>query len=386
MDNRENNLLLVANWDSGTEYAWWLMESFWLLLGQNHSGSGKEVHLTYPSVSTVPMKISQSEIQIHQLDFKRNDLISLYKQCKFIRQKLIGTIYFTDYPSYSIKYLLFRLIGVSYIITHEHVPGTRSQPTGVKSLFKKTIHGTPLVCASGLIATTEYVRHRLISITCMPEEKCFCAPNGLPARKNIQPADLRKLHGIPIDRKIMVTTGRASKYKGIDFALVVIGNLINTQKRKDIHYIFCGDGPDLESFQTTAKNLGICEYVTFTGQLTSVPQYLEACDIAIHPSKGEVGYSLSILEYMQAGLPVVVPDNPSVCGATIDGVTGYIYRENNIEDAADKIALFLDSPKSILIMGEQAKTEVSQNYQLSNTHTELLKAFTTITKKKKSID
>ena len=34
IDEKKNYfLLLIANWEPGTGYAWWLMESFWLLLG-----------------------------------------------------------------------------------------------------------------------------------------------------------------------------------------------------------------------------------------------------------------------------------------------------------------------------------------------------------------
>ena len=108
MKNKNYSLLLVANWDSGTEYAWWLMESFWLLLGQHYSDKEKEVYLVYPSISTIPKKISESQIVVEQLNFRKNDLVSLFRQYRFIRQHKIGTIYFSDYSSCNLKYLIFR--------------------------------------------------------------------------------------------------------------------------------------------------------------------------------------------------------------------------------------------------------------------------------------
>lgn len=379
MKSKNHSLLLVANWDSGTEYAWWLIESFWLLLGQYYSDKEKEVYLVYPSISTIPKKISESQIVVGQLDFRKSDLVSLFRQYRFIRQHRIGAIYFSDYSSCNLKYLIFRLAGVRHIIVHEHVPGTRDIPGKTKLLVKKWMHRMPLICASGLIAATEYVRRRHIKVNGMPEEKCYCASNGLPEPLVVQPVDVCGEFGIPENRKIMVTTGRATKYKGVDFALAILAKLVNEQKRQDIHYLFCGDGPDLGLFKSTAKNLGIEGYVTFTGQLDTVFPYLASCDFAIHPSKGEVGYSLSILEYMQAGLPVIVPDNPSVCGATLDGVNGYIYRENDLSDAADKVTQLLSNPELIDTLGMRAKQIVFEKYRLSNTHDQLLQAVSAIT-------
>lgn len=379
MKSKNYSLLLVANWDSDTEYAWWLMESFWLLLAQHYSDMEKEVYLVYPGISTIPEKISESPIVVEQLDFKKKDLVSLFRQYRFIRKNRIGTIYFSDYPSCNLKYLIFRLAGVKHIIVHEHVPGIRGIPGKSRLLIKKWIHRMPLICASGLIAATEYVRRRHIEVNGMPEEKCYCASNGLPEPSVAQAVDLHREFGIAENKKIMVTTGRAAKYKGIDFALALLAKLVKKQQRQDIHYLFCGDGPDLEAFKSTAKSLGIEGFVTFSGQLDTVFPYLVSCDFAIHPSRGEVGYSLSILEYMQAGLPVIVPDNPSVCGATLDGVNGYIYKEHDLLDATEKVVQLLNSAELINTMGGQAKQLVSDKYRLSDTHDQLLQAVAAIT-------
>lgn len=374
MKNKNHSLLLVANWSSGTEYAWWLMESFWLLLGEHYSDELRKVYLAYPDISTIPKAISGSALIVKKMSFKEKDVFSLLRQCKFIRKHRVGTIYFSDYPSCSMRYLFYRLSGVKHIIVHDHTPGIRDAPGKLKMMIKKIEHRIPLICASGLIAATEYVRRRHIEINRMPEHKCFCAPNGLPKCPDVHQVDLFKEYGIPENRKIMITTGRASKYKGIDFALCIVEQLVNKQQRKDIHYLFCGDGPDLELFKSMAKNLCIEDYVTFSGQIDTVFAYLKSCDFAIHPSKGEVGYSLSILEYMQAGLPVIVPDNPSVCGATIDATNGYIYKENDLSDAAAKVLILLDHPEICDTMGTAAKKLVLEKYKLSNTQNQLLQS------------
>ncbi len=178
----------------------------------------------------------------------------------------------------------------------------------------------------------------------------------------------------------MVTTGRASHYKGVDFALEVLAILVNNGNRRDVHYLFCGDGPNIDEFRRLANRLNIQDYVTFTGYISHVYSHLLACDFAIHPSKGEVGYSLSILEYMQAGLPVIVPDNPSVCGASVSGINGFVYKEGCTLDAADKVIELLDDPILVERMGEQARQYVQETHRLEVTHQRLLNAVIAIEK------
>ena len=69
---------------------------------------------------------------------------------------------------------------------------------------------------------------------------------------------------------------------------------------------------------------------------------LSSCDIGIQGSKGEVGYSLSILEFMSAGLATLVPDRPSTTLATAHMVTGLVYRPEDVPSAASHIERLID--------------------------------------------
>jgi len=381
MNKKPRALLLVANWDSGTGYAWWLMKSFWLLLSDYYSTRRGLVFLAYPSISVVPEDIESSEIIVKQMSFNDSSLASLWGQCRFIRKHNIETIYFSDHSSCSLKYLLFHLIGVQHIIVHDHTPGVRSVPGKIKKILKTALRHVPLICVDGLIAVSKYVKKRHIEVTCMPRGRCYCAENGLPDMPDVKALDIVKEFGVPANRRVMVTTGRASVYKGIDFSLAVLSALIHEHGRGDVHYLFCGDGSDLDVLKKRAIELDVEEYVTFTGRVQSVYPYLKACDFAIHPSKGEVGYSLSILEYMQAGLPVIVPDNPSVCGETANEVTGYIYREGDVADAANKVIELLNAPELMTSMGLAAEDVASKKHKLSDTHSQLLRAIVDIMSK-----
>mgnify|MGYP000601480377 CR=1 FL=1 len=132
---------------------------------------------------------------------------------------------------------------------------------------------------------------------------------------------------------------------------------------------------DLEHFKEQAKTLNITEHVSMPGRVNNVAQILPACAFAVHPSKGEVGYSLSILEYMRAGLPVIVPGNPSVCGATIDNETGLLYQDECKYSCVESIKKLLTNSDQRRSMGLASSKQQASKYNLENCHNQLIIAF-----------
>ena len=79
------------------------------------------------------------------------------------------------------------------------------------------------------------------------------------------------------------------------------------EKGVDARVVFVGDGPAREEFERMADSLGVGEYVSFTGLLSSaseVRQKLIDSDIMVFPTKGE-GLPRAVIEAMAVGLPVL---------------------------------------------------------------------------------
>jgi glycosyltransferase involved in cell wall biosynthesis len=363
--NKKNGLLMAANWESGVGYAWWLMESFWKVLAEHHDGHSV---IAYPKITTTPAAIAECPARTAEINFTTTG--SLVKQCRFVRANAIKTIYLTDQPTWHWRYAVWRIAGVRRIVTHDHTPGLRTAPKGIKRWIKAAIQRLPWITVNLAIGATDFVRQRLIDVACVPEHKTASAPNGLPSI-SVDAIDVRAEFGIAADRLILVSTGRAAPIKNIDFALRLIA-LVD-----GVHFLHIGDGPDLPRLQAIADTLGITDRVTWAGKRSDVPAILAGCDIAIQPSRGEVGYSLSMLEYMRAGLPVLAPDNKSVSGCVEDGVTGLIYRENCAESAMEKLMTLTIIPNLRRPMGERGAKRVAEHFSLLNTHLALISAMLT---------
>ena len=370
--------LLVANWDSGVGYAWWLMESFWATLARAYSPSHR-VLVAFPSISTLSPEVTSAPLEAVEQDFAARGPAALWRQIRFLRAHRIRVLYLSDRGTVSRRYLAFRLLGgVRLIVTHDHTPGLRTPPSGLKKAAKALLNRVPGLAVDGAIGATEFARERLIHVARMPPERCFAAPNGLPPEgADTTRTDVRDEFGFAPEQKILVMTGRAHRYKNVEFVFEVLARLTSAEQA-GLRFLFLGDGPDLEHFRQRAAALNLAPLCTFAGRRSDVPAILRGCDLAIHPSRGEVGYSLSILESMRAGLPVLVPDNPSVCAATRDGETGLVYREGDPDDALRALRRLLRDPAATRRIGEAARNEVITRYRLEDTHRALLAAFQAI--------
>lgn len=73
----------------------------------------------------------------------------------------------------------------------------------------------------------------------------------------------------------------------------------------DARVVFVGDGPARPKFEKMAQDMGVDNYVNFTGLLSSpleVRKYLVDADLMIFPTKGE-GLPRTVIESMAVGLP-----------------------------------------------------------------------------------
>ena len=366
-------ILLVANYASDVGYAWWLMESFWIHINKLYTDQNT-VFLCYPRVNKIPDSIKNTSIATRELNFSTSKS-SLLRQIQFIKKHKIDCIYYSDQPMLHWRYAIFRCFGVRKIIVHDHTPGMRTRPTGIKKLLKTLVMRAPLITADAYIGATPFIQSRGETVGCIPKYKCFNAPNGIPSDQPDSKANVHEIFNIPITRQVMIATGRAHSVKGIDFALRCLAKIVLQDKESSLHFLFCGDGPLLDELKNLSRELNIESHVTFAGKRQDVKNILPHCNFAFHPSKAEVGYSLSILEYMRAKLPVVVSDDPSVCGATIHNETGLIYKENHLDAACEAIKKLVKNKEATEIMGLHAERLLIQSYKIEDTHSALADIF-----------
>jgi len=109
------------------------------------------------------------------------------------------------------------------------------------------------------------------------------------------------------DDKVLISIGRLAAEKNWETLLRAAAQVYT--QHSAMRLVLIGDGPDKQTLELLAAELGIAECVTFTGQVPfdEIPAYLKAADLFVFASVTET-QGLVTIEAMAAGLPVVAVD------------------------------------------------------------------------------
>lgn len=373
------NILMVSNYPSDTSYAWWLMENFWITMSQRSRRMGGKAYLAYPKITCLSQEIDDSPAIPVELHIPWNNVEEKEKVKRFIIKNNITILYFTDKPYFSFLYIRLRLWGVRNIIIHDHTPGDRLPVGGLRGALKATRNKISWPTADYILCVSKLMRQRNIATARLPANKCIVVQNGIKpvVCARINNAALRESLDLRSKSILVVTTGRAHPYKRFDFIIRCAEIINNKAPDLDVIFLLVGDGPNMPELCEMVKRLNLERIVLLLGFRNDVRDLLCISDIALHAALGE-GFSLSIIEYMSAGLPVLVPDIPSVCQATKHDDTGIIYPKDDAEIVVSHLLTLAKDTKRRLRMGASAKTVANYKYNLNKCTNEFISVIDSI--------
>lgn len=141
-----------------------------------------------------------------------------------------------------------------------------------------------------------------------------------------QRAQIREQYHIPQDATVACFVGRLGREKSVDVLLRFWAQEMKPQD--NMRLLIIGDGPEKELLEQLAQQLGITDTVVFTGKVLhpDLPPYVHTCDIYVTASLSDTN-SISMLEGMAGGLPVLQLYDELNADQVTDGVNGYMFRD-----------------------------------------------------------
>ena len=162
---------------------------------------------------------------------------------------------------------------------------------------------------------------RDVSVVPNPVELDIFLPENIDEDKK---AKFREKYNISEDDTLLCFCGRLGREKSVDVLLDYWAKTIKPEDHCKLMII--GDGPSREELEQQAHELGIDNMVTFTGKVMhdELPPYYACCDLYVTASLSDTN-SISMLEAMATGLPVLQRFDKLNEGQVRDGVNGYIF-------------------------------------------------------------
>jgi glycosyltransferase involved in cell wall biosynthesis len=196
------------------------------------------------------------------------------------------------------------------VVFTEHGRLSDAPPSRKRRLVNPLIGRLP----SAVYAVSADLREHMVGEG-FPRSKVTVLHNGIdpgPPVSNAQRAAARATLALPPDAVLVGTVGRLDPVK--DFGTLIRGFAAARNVLPNARLVIVGDGPERASLEAVARASAVDRKVIFTGHRQDVRGLLPAFDIFVNSSVHE-GISLTILEAMAAGIPVVVTavgGNPEV--------------------------------------------------------------------------
>ncbi|MFH0915342.1 MAG: glycosyltransferase [bacterium] len=174
------------------------------------------------------------------------------------------------------------------------------------------------------------------------------------------------------------TVARLVRVKDIDLLLDVAALLRRTFP--EVEAVVVGDGPEWARLQTQVETRGLAGVVRFTGRLADVSAVLAEMDVYVVTSVFEGGVSMSVLEAMAAGIPVVTTAAGGVAEAVKEGDTGYVVTRDQERGAlaaalAERAAALLADAELRARMGAAGARRVREIFLVERAAAATLRAY-----------
>lgn len=202
----------------------------------------------------------------------------------------------------------------------------------------------------------------------IPEEKFVFIPNGVNPNQHIgnySRLDFERAIGKEFeDKKILLTSGRLAKRKGVAW---FVRNVI-PKLNENVVYIILGDGPDRKNIAKAVEEKKLDDRVKVLGYQPNEARDIcfNTADVFVQPNikiPGDVeGFGISVIEATTCKLSVIASDLEGLKDAIKDGENGFLIESGNVEAWVKKISELLADDDFRHRFGKRARQYAIENY------------------------
>ncbi|HET7598349.1 MAG TPA: glycosyltransferase family 4 protein [Burkholderiales bacterium] len=307
---------------------------------------------------------------------------SFFLACKVLATRGFDAIHACNPPD--LFFLIggfFKLFGKKFVFDHHDLnPELYEAKFGRRDAFHRLLRQLEywtFRTADVSIATNESYRRVAIERGRMPPDRVFVVRSGpsLERMKRVPPnPELKRGR-----RYLVGYVGVMGQQEGIDYLLRAAREIVIGRGRTDVHFGLVGGGTSLPALKRLSAELGIADFVTFTGRVPDEEMLamLNTADVCVNPDVANEMNDKStmnkIMEYMALGKPIVQFD---LTEGRYSAQEASLYaRRNDARDFAAKILLLLDDSVRRAAMGEVGRRRIENELEWRHEVPKLLAAY-----------
>lgn len=284
--------------------------------------------------------------------------IQLFRLCRREKFDLVAT--HTSKGGF-IGRLAAKAAGVRRIVHHAHGFAFReTQERWVQRCYvwleRIAAHACNLI-----ISVSEDHRQAGIREQVAGAEKIVTVLNGIEvdAFDRISKQEARQKLGLATEDVLIGVVGRFAPKKGVEDLIRAFPEI--HRAHPNTRLVLVGEGPSRRGLEEQAQSTVVRDHIHFAGYRRDIPDLLAALDIVVQPSISE-GLSLSILEPMAAGKPVVACDIEGNREIICSGQNGLLVPPSSPAALAGAVRWLLDDPAHARALGEAARADCRKRF------------------------
>ena len=216
-----------------------------------------------------------------------------------------------------------------------------------------------IVSNSNAVTVVSNAMHKEVIKLNVGHEKVYVTPMGVDLQNRFIPPKTRNNIGS------ILFVGRLVEKKGLRYLIEALPLILKRHPKVILR--IAGDGPEKDDLKSRCVNLGISDHVRFLGAVKNdlLPALYQSSNVVVFPSVTAEGFGLVLVEALGCQCAVVVTDIPAFQDIIIDGKTGLVVSQKNIQKIAEKVILLLNDYELGRSMGREGRKFVLKHYDWS---------------------
>lgn len=304
---------------------------------------------------------------------KAYSLALFYAAANLLDKKLDYDIIHCHFGPNGVRGIIFKEIGLfqAKIITTFHGYDVNQYPRRFgKDIYNKLFEEGDLYTIN-----SRFTGEKAISLGC-PKEKIIRHPVGLELsdfyfqKREVNPNQLIKI----------ITVGRLVEKKGIEYSIRAFAKVLD--RYNNLEYQIIGDGILRAEIETLIAELGVSNKVKLLGFKThdELQQLYADAHIFILSSVTSAdgdkeGQGLVLQEAQAMGLPVLSTLHNGIPDGVLDGESGFLVPERDVDALAEKLNYLIEHPELWSEMGKAGRTFVEEHFNIDKLNDRLVEIY-----------